>query len=68
MSQLFWRYICESNPESKIISKAKQSYENAIQMAETSFKQVNSTILGLYLNYSVFLFEIIGEKQRALDY
>jgi 14-3-3 protein epsilon len=47
--------------------KAKASYESAMQIAHAELSKANPAYLGLALNYSVFLYEIIGQKQEAID-
>jgi 14-3-3 protein epsilon len=47
--------------------KAKASYESALQIATSDLTKANPAYLGLALNYSVFLYEIIGQKQEAID-
>jgi 14-3-3 protein epsilon len=47
--------------------KAKASYESAMQIAQAELTKANPAYLGLALNYSVFLYEIIGQKQNAID-
>ena len=66
----YYRYICESKPEaekSEPANKAKQCYENAMDIAKAEIQPSRPTSLGLVLNYSVFLYEIIGQKQEAID-
>ena len=45
--------------------KAKASYEKAMELA-SELSKANPQFLGLALNYSVFLYEIIGQKQEAI--
>jgi 14-3-3 protein epsilon len=47
--------------------KAKASYEAAIAIASAQLTKADPAYLGLILNYSVFLYEIIGKKQEAID-
>ena len=47
--------------------KAKASYENAMDIAKEQLTKANPAYLGLALNYSVFLYEIIGQKQEAIN-
>ena len=66
----YYRYICESKPEaekSEPANKAKQCYENAMEVAKQEIQPSRPTSLGLVLNYSVFLYEIIGQKQEAIE-
>jgi 14-3-3 protein epsilon len=47
--------------------KAKASYESALAIATADLTKADPAYLGLVLNYSVFLYEIIGKKQEAID-
>jgi 14-3-3 protein epsilon len=47
--------------------KAKAAYESALQIATAELTKANPAYLGLALNYSVFLYEIVGQKQEAID-
>ncbi|KAH0789453.1 14-3-3 protein [Histomonas meleagridis] len=53
---------CEENSK-----KAKECYEKALDIAKEQLMKANPAYLGLALNYSVFLYEIIGKKQEAID-
>jgi 14-3-3 protein epsilon len=46
--------------------KAKVSYESAVAIASAELGKADPAFLGLALNYSVFLYEIIGKKQEAI--
>lgn len=66
----YYRYICESRNESdkqEPSQKAKECYEAALQIAKNDIPPHRPTSLGLILNYSVFLYEIIGQKSEAID-
>ncbi|EAY18608.1 14-3-3 protein [Trichomonas vaginalis G3] len=66
----YYRYICESRSDdekTEPAQKAKECYEAAMQISNAEIAQYRPTSLGLILNYSVFLYEIIGEKQKAID-
>jgi 14-3-3 protein epsilon len=66
----YYRYVCESKPETEKTepaNKAKQCYENAMEIAKSQIPPSRPASLGLILNYSVFLYEIIGQKQEAID-
>lgn len=45
---------------------AKGEYEEAMKLA-SELPKANPQYLGLALNYSVFLYEIIGQKQEAIE-
>ncbi|KAH0786106.1 14-3-3 protein [Histomonas meleagridis] len=66
----YYRYVCESKPEAEKeepANKAKECYENALEIAKNEIPPSRPTSLGLILNYSVFLYEIIGQKQVAIE-
>jgi 14-3-3 protein epsilon len=66
----YYRYSVEFKADSARkagADKAKASYESALQIANSDLTKANPAYLGLALNYSVFLYEIIGQKQEAID-
>lgn len=66
----YYRYICEARTEDKKeepANKAKECYENALKIAKEEIAPYRPTLLGLILNYSVFLYEIMGQKQEAVE-
>nr|AFZ78827.1 14-3-3 protein [Coptotermes formosanus] len=66
----YYRYICESRNESDKTdpaNKAKACYESAMEISKKEIQPYKPTSLGLVLNYSVFLYEIIGQKQEAIE-
>ena len=65
----YYRYICE-NKEGDIegiIEKASQCYQAGLDIARSELTSTNPTFLGLVLNYSVFLYEIMDHKNEAID-
>ncbi|OAG29316.1 14-3-3 protein epsilon [Nematocida displodere] len=52
---------------SEISSEADKAYQQATDIANSSLPTTNPTRLGLYLNYSVFCFEILNERKKAVD-
>ncbi|KAK8883379.1 hypothetical protein M9Y10_046029 [Tritrichomonas musculus] len=65
----YYRYSVEFKPESERkegSEKAKASYEAAMNIATSELTKANPAFLGLALNYSVFLYEIIGQKEDAI--
>jgi len=66
----YFRYICESRTDEnkqEPALKAQDCYEAAMQIAKSDIPPHRPTSLGLILNYSVFLYEIIGKKQDAIE-
>ncbi|KAI5185073.1 14-3-3 protein epsilon [Nematocida homosporus] len=55
----------ESLPE--ISSAAHEAYQKATDIANGNLPCTNPTRLGLCLNYSVFCFEILNERNRAIE-
>jgi 14-3-3 protein epsilon len=65
-----WRYISEgreSSEKEESAAKAKEAYERALQIARESIPLFKAAHLGLILNYSVYLYEIGGQKEEALE-
>ncbi|KAK8884226.1 hypothetical protein M9Y10_043332 [Tritrichomonas musculus] len=66
----YYRYSVEFKPEEERkdgANKAKEAYQAAMNIATSELTKANPAYLGLALNYSVFLYEIIGQKQEAID-
>ena len=53
--------------EQLVLKQLRRSYEHVLEIAKEQLKKANPAYLGLALNYSVFLYEIIGQKQEAID-
>lgn len=63
----YFRYVAENIEESRKKSFADQSlnsYNEAMKTAET-LEVINPIRLGLALNFSVFYYEVIGDRERA---
>jgi 14-3-3 protein epsilon len=66
----YYRYSVEFKADAERkdgADKAKASYESAMTIAQAELTKANPAYLGLALNYSVFLYEIIGQKSEAID-
>jgi 14-3-3 protein epsilon len=66
----YYRYLCEWTVDPKkteYAKQAKQLYEHALEIAKGQLYPVRGTSLGLILNYSVFLYEITGQRQEAIQ-
>jgi 14-3-3 protein epsilon len=66
----YYRYISEfaKGPEkNEAGNQARQSYEQAHQIAEKDLDATHPIRLGLALNYSVFYYEILQEREKACD-
>jgi 14-3-3 protein epsilon len=66
----YYRYSVEFKTDAERAEgaeKAKASYESAVAVATAELGKADPAYLGLVLNYSVFLYEIIGKKEEAID-
>lgn len=66
----YYRYISEfakGGEKSDAGNQARQSYEQAHQIAEKDLDATHPIRLGLALNYSVFYYEILQEREKACD-
>ena len=66
----YYRYICEyttgtQNENAK--KKAQGAYEMAVLVADEHLEPTNAIKLGLYLNYSVFWYEILSNRTKACE-
>jgi 14-3-3 protein epsilon len=66
----YYRYSVEFKNEADRRSgsdRARASYESAWAIATSQLSKVDSAFLGLALNYSVFLYEILEKKQEGIE-
>ncbi|KAI5168167.1 14-3-3 protein epsilon [Nematocida sp. AWRm78] len=66
----YLRYKAEiANNEylAEVSQQAHDAYQKAMEIANANLPPTNPTRLGLYLNYSVFCFEILNERTRAIE-
>ena len=67
----FNRYLCEfaedRAAEKYYSEQAAGNYQEAEQIARSNLPQTNPVRLSLHLNMSVFLWEVQGEQERALE-
>lgn len=64
------RYISETkegNEKEELAEKANKYYENALAIGKDDIQHYKPSYLGLILNYSVFLFEILDQKKQAIE-
>lgn len=67
----YYRYISEYATDKNLqeaTEKAKKAYKKAIETAEMDLTTTNPVRLGLYLNYSVFLYEVMSDPAEACKY
>lgn len=72
MSGDYYRYLREAFPKADKKTEYYQDqcvakYQAAMKAAEDSLEQTNPTRLGLALNYSVCMFEILGKRDEAVS-
>lgn len=66
----YHRYISEfakSSEKDSAAQDSKRSYEEAHKIAERDLEATHPIRLGLALNFSVFYYEILQERQKACD-
>lgn len=66
----YYRYICEfsaGEKHDKAVKCAKDAYGEAKKIAEAQLATTNPIRLGLTLNHSVFLYEIISDVSAAVN-
>ena len=65
----YYRYLCEFkalNENKNYLDESEKNYKNAIELSQ-NISWVNGTKLGLYLNYSVFFYEIKKDAKKAIQ-
>ena len=66
----YYRYICEvqsDDDRDETVEKARECYETALSISKNQLEQYKPTALGLILNYTVFLFEIVKRYDDAIS-
>lgn len=73
MAADYYRYMAEvqvgksDGGEAKYAEQAEGMYKEAHKMAKESVQSADPILLGLALNYSVFLYEIAGQPENACE-
>lgn len=65
----YCRYMCEAlegEEKDEIAAKAEENYKAAIKLADEEIQSYSPISLGIYLNYTVFLYETVSRKDEAL--
>ena len=65
----YYRYLCEFktlNENKNYLDESEKNYKNAIELSQ-NISWVSGTKLGLYLNYSVFFYEIKKDAKKAMQ-
>lgn len=63
----YYRYLAECVDDAENPKKAVEYYGKALEIAKKSLAPTHPIRLGLALNYSVCLYEIVQEKEKACD-
>ena len=66
----FYRYIAEFksiDDRTEFVCKAKQCYENAVQIANVKCSGAESLYQGLFLNYCILLYDMLNQKMKAIE-
>ncbi|EAY18082.1 14-3-3 protein [Trichomonas vaginalis G3] len=66
----YYRYMAENHEGDErqdAIQKAGQHYENALSISKSEISSVSSLALGLVLNYSVFLYDMMEKHHEAIE-
>lgn len=66
----YYRYMCETqggDEKMESANNAHKYYEASMELAKSEIKPYCTDYLSIILNYSVFLFNIMGYQQEALD-
>lgn len=65
----FYRYLCyylTDDEKTETVCKAKECYEKAISIAENRIPLNNLNYHFLYLDYTIFIYEILNHKKEAI--
>jgi tetratricopeptide (TPR) repeat protein len=63
----YYRYLAEFATDQQYGNKAAEMYQQAIDVASKRLPPTHPIRLGLALNYSVCYYEILKDKQKAID-
>lgn len=66
----YYRYKWEATSDAQrpaVASDCKKAYQEAASLADTSLPAYHPLRLGLALNFSVFLYEVLGQTSRAIE-
>ena len=67
----YYRYIAEyaqGGQKKKVVDEAHQAYKDANEISTKGLKPTNPIRLGLSLNYSVFFYESLDDKDKACEF
>ena len=63
----YLRYIYEARNDPAVAERAKESYDAALKIARTELEPCKPACLGAILNYAVFLFDVMGQCEEAIE-
>jgi len=63
----YWSESCLAEEKERLAKLSREFYISSLEKSSSSLSKDNPIYLGSVLNYTVFLFEIAGEKKAALD-
>ena len=63
----YLRYIYEARNDPAVAERAKESYNAALEIARSELEPCRPACLGVILNYTVFLFEVMGQAAEAIE-
>jgi 14-3-3 protein epsilon len=66
----YYRYICENREDSNFTvysNRAKECYDTALEIGRSEMAKTSPMYLGLVLNFSVFLYEIMQLQNEAIE-
>ncbi|KAH7815457.1 putative protein BMH2 [Monocercomonoides exilis] len=66
----YCRYISEVTEEKiheEAVQKSLNAYSSALEAGKKELSPIDSTFLGLVLNFSVFYFYVLGERENAIS-
>lgn len=64
----YLRYICEARKnDDEIKDKCRETYEFAVHYAKENVPKYKPSFLGLMLNYSIFLVDVLGNKEKGIE-
>jgi 14-3-3 protein epsilon len=66
----YYRYICETSTDDQLAqmtANARKAYEDAIEIGKATQSLATPGFLGLVLNYTVFLNEVVGSRVEATE-
>jgi 14-3-3 protein epsilon len=63
----YYRYLAEFQDHESVKKSSEESYKSAKAVADGELAPTHPIRLGLALNYSVFMFEVMGQETQACE-